>query len=220
MDEDQRFNDKLEQYKKEYDIDDINDANDISTLYILIRTELMVDAMQKKMQELIDVDMVDNASDIKKLADLLRDAIETSRKLQQVLGIDRRTRREKEDSMDVASYIRFIKHEASKFLENRLKKVYCDDCKVLVGRYSSAFSFNAYSVSFQCNQCKKMVTVEREEKDYMFDIDDKEWRTYKAEVIQPSTELFDQNEDTSLLIQPEEELEGVTSGLEINVEEI
>lgn len=185
MDFEARYNERLAEYHKVFDLEDINDANDRTLLRIMIRTELMIDDLQSQIEQLFKTDLIENASDIKKIADLLKDATNNISGLQKTLGIDRKTRRG-EESSSVAEYIRSLKSAAGEFYEGRITRVYCPSCKVAVGRFAPVHDHTAYVVSFQCSQCGKMVHRKREEKDYMFDIKDKDWRKYRASVEQPS----------------------------------
>jgi len=180
-----KYKKKMETYEQHYSIEELNDANDLTLLQILIKTEIMIDDLQKRIQQLIEDNPIRHASNIKKLSDLLRDATRTVTDLQKTLAIDRKTRKEQETSGDISSYIRHLKTIAGNFLEDRMVKVYCNDCKVMVGRISPVHSYTSYNCYFQCSQCGKMINTKRKEKNRMFDIKDSDWRTYQAEIIQP-----------------------------------
>lgn len=181
----EKYDQKLTQYQKAFRIDELNDANDKSTLEIMLKTEIMIDDLQEQIQTLIDDSAVENATNIKKLADLLRDATGTITKLQQTLSIDRRTRKT-EETASVADYIRTLKRDAHDFMERRIIKVFCPDCKVMVGRIYPVHEHTAFTLSFQCDQCNKFIRARRDERDVLFDVKDREWRRkYRAEIIQP-----------------------------------
>lgn len=183
----QRFAEKLTIYQKSYKLDDLNESNDTALLQIMIKTELMIEDLQSEIQLLIQESSVERASDIKKLADLLRDATGSITTLQKTLAIDRKTRKE-EDSGSVADYINSLLKASKEYTNERLSHVYCPTCNILVARYAPAQSHTAFSVSTQCSQCNKTVRISRSEKDTMHDIPklDRAWRRkYRAEVIQP-----------------------------------
>ncbi len=181
----ERFRLKLAEYSKAFRIEDLNDANDRSTLEIMLRTELMIEDLQEQIRDLMGDNIVDNASNIKKLADLLRDSTTTITNLQKTLSIDRKTRKT-EETASVADYIRALKRDAKEFMDQRIVRVYCPDCKIMVGRIYPVHDHTAFLCSFQCSQCNRPVRARREERDILFDIKDSAWRRkYKPEIIQP-----------------------------------
>lgn len=172
-------------YAKAFRVDDLNDANDLSTLDILLKTEIMVDDLQAQIQELMSDNPVEQATNIKKLADLLRDAGNMILAYQKTLSIDRKTRKT-EETASVADYIRALKRDAREFMDQRIVKVYCPDCKVMVGRLFPVHDHTAFNASFQCDQCNKVIRARREERDIFFDIRDASWRRkYSPEIVQP-----------------------------------
>jgi RNase P subunit RPR2 len=180
-----RFEARLRLYGEQFNIEDLNDANDRSLLHIMIKTELMIDDLQAQIQTLIDDNPVENATNIKKLADLLRDATNTITTLQRTLGIDRKSRRN-ENVDSPADYIKTLKSAAKEFVDKRLIRVYCPNCKILVARIAPVHKHTAFTLSVQCNQCGKAVRVRRDDRDVLFDIRDSEWRKkHRAEVVQP-----------------------------------
>lgn len=201
----ERLTQKREAYAKVFRLDDLNDANDRTNLEILLKTELMIDDLQKKIQELIDTDAVDNASNIKKLADLLRDATGTITTLQRTLAIDRRTRKEEETS-SVADYVRALRRDAADFLDQRIVKTYCPDCRVMVGRIYPVHDHTAFNVSFECSQCHKMVRARRDQRDIFFDVKDANWRKkYKPEILQPKVASIPEFDNQDELVITAEE---------------
>lgn len=194
---------RLDEYGRHFNIAELNDANDKSLLNIMIKTELMIDDLQEQIQALMSEDAVSNAGNIKKLADLLRDATGTITNLQRTLSIDRKSRKT-DDATSFAEYVRQLKANASEFVERRLIKIYCPNCKVLVGRFSPVHKHTAFTVSVQCSQCGKAARARRDERDIFFDVRDSEWRRkHRAEIIQPkmgntiSEELSDETQTSS-----------------------
>lgn len=187
-DEDSRFVERYLKYHEHFKLDELNDANDLNLLKMLIRNEIFVDEIYKSLEDLTNVDMLENAGDVKKLSDLLRDAIENTTKLQKILAIDRKTRKE-EETNSVSSYIEFLKRESHSFLEKRLQRVYCPSCKIMIGRYSIVHDHSAYKMQFQCHQCGEMIIEQRGAEDSMFDMEDKDWRQIRrAEIEHPVTD--------------------------------
>lgn len=209
---DQKLQEKLDAYARAFRVEDLNDANDKTTLLILLRTELMIEDLQVQIQQLMLDGAAENAGDIKKLADLLRDATTSITNLQRVLAIDRKTRRDAE-TVSVADYIRTLKINAAEFLKERIVMVYCPDCKVLVGRVYPVHEHTAYVAGFACSQCDNVIKVEREEKDVFFDIVDHEWRRkYRVEIIQPTKgpQIIEYDEEDDMIIEGDAPLEDIT----------
>lgn len=181
----EKFQEKLDSYGKTFRIEELNDANDKSTLAIMLKTEVMIDDLQYQIQDLMDDDPVGNAGSVKKLHDLLRDAGTMIVTYQRTLAIDRKTRKT-EETASVADYIRTLKRDARDFMSQRIIVVYCDACKVMVGRIYPVHEHTAFACSFECSQCHKLIRARREQRDVLFDVKDSKWRKeYPPEVIQP-----------------------------------
>lgn len=181
----EKYAKKREQYAANFRIEDLNDANDLSLLNIMIKTEIMIDDLQEQIQTLIEESSVDNAGNIKKLADLLRDATNTITTVQKTLAIDRKTRKQ-EETGSVADYIRSIKVAAKDFVDKRLIKIYCPNCNIMVMRFTPVHDHVAFMISCKCHQCNKFIRARRDDKDVLYDVRDADWRReYRAEVIQP-----------------------------------
>ena len=175
------------EYAKDYDIESITSANDRSNLDLLLTTQLIIQDLQKRIQALIETNIAD-PDEFKKISDVLRDQITQSIKLETALAIDRKTRKKENSVDDPATYIAELKKSAVEFLDKRLLKVYCPDCKVLLGRISAVHEHTKYHCMFQCSQCQKLATITREEKDVFYDLkaNDKEWRRkHPIQIIQP-----------------------------------
>lgn len=199
---DEKFQAKLESYGKAFRIEDLNDANDKSTLEIMLKTEVMIDDLQRQIQDLMDESPTEQVGNIKKLHDLLRDAGTMIVTYQKTLAIDRKTRKT-EETASVADYIRTLKRDAKDFMDQRIITVYCQTCKVMVGRIYPVHDHTAFSVSFQCSQCSKLIRARREDRDVLFDVRDRKWREKGVpEVIQPKKftrmEAIDDEDDLIL----------------------
>jgi hypothetical protein len=180
-----KFQDRMAAYERDYRIDELNQSNDRAQLHMLINAELTLEAFQEKIEDIIaSENLVEKASDLKKLSDLMRDTTETVRKIQQTLAIDRKTRKS-EETDNFAAWLRGIKREAKQFMDDRLLKVYCKNCKVMVGRWSAVHEHTAFEVRVQCSQCKKWAIAKRDERDIWFDLKaDSEWRRkYPVEIV-------------------------------------
>jgi ribosome-binding protein aMBF1 (putative translation factor) len=200
-----RFDKRMQQYAEDYDLEGLNRSNDLATLTILINNELMVEDFQQQIKSLLVQSSVENAGDIKKYADLLDDAISTNSALQRTLGIDRRSR-QLDNADSVESYVAELRKNAADFMEKRLIKIYCPDCKVLVGRFAPVHKHTSFTCSVQCSQCGKTARARRDERDVMFDLKDAHWRTkYRAQIVQPQKgnlqeELTSDEEETDNVV--------------------
>lgn len=176
-DDDALFQKKLQEYQREYDIAGLNATNDLAALQMLIRYEILIQKLQQKMRELADTDVLENAQELKKMSDLLRDTVNSFTQLQRDLGIDRRARKSTED-YSVARYIDDLLNEAQSFYEEQITRVFCPSCKTMVGRYAPVSSHTGYRIAFYCDTCKTWVEQQREPGDRFDDFDpaDRAWR--------------------------------------------
>lgn len=184
-----RIRDRLAQYEKDYKIEDLNNSNDKTLLMILIRSELLLEDLQRQLQVVLvpegeQLDIMSQANEIKKLSDLVRDLTTQITTVQKTLDIDRKSRK-KDAEASAAEYIRTLKKNAKEFLDQRATKIHCPDCGVMVGRVFPVHEHTAYRFEVQCSQCHRMIIAKRDERDIWFDIKDAEWRRqYPAEVVQ------------------------------------
>jgi len=213
----QRFDALMHEYEEAYDLSTLNSANDKTNLEMLVRNAVIAKQLQDDISELAEIDAGSNITEIKKLSDAVKDLMDRNMQLERQLGIDRKSRKRDNDST-TGEYILMLKDAAQAFLEKRLVKVYCSDCKVMVGRIAPVHDHTAYSAFFQCSQCQKAAVVTREQKDVFFDLleDDQEWRRkYPVEIRQakqkkatPNKASFDEEPDANeaeLVIEDDEE---------------
>jgi hypothetical protein len=182
-----RFQEILEEYSNKYDIETLNSPNDKANLDMLINNQIIIELLQKDMLKMTEFSAADNISDIQKLSNAMKDLIERSLQIERALALDRKTRKS-ENSDSIASYITDLKVTAQNFLDKRLIKVYCPDCKILVARFSPVMEHTAFHFESQCSQCNKRVIASRksEREGVFFDIKDYRWRKqYLYEVVQP-----------------------------------
>lgn len=186
----QKVEEKLKTYREAYRVDELNEANDLTTLMMLIRQEVLTEDWYEQLSRIADSDdgenSLNNAQNVKRLMDAIKDSTNTVINLQRTLNIDRKTRKTEEVNSP-ADFIRTLKRNVKDFLDQRITKVYCPNCKIMVGRIYPVHEHTAYSCSFQCSQCGKMIRARREDKDIFFDIPqrDRLWRKHRAEIVQP-----------------------------------
>jgi DNA-directed RNA polymerase subunit RPC12/RpoP len=107
--------------------------------------------------------------------------------LEKTLGIDRKTRKQ-ESSESIPEYLAALRQRAKEWLDTdeRLLKIYCPHCNIMVGRISGVYATTEYNASFQCPQCNKRIIVKRQERDVFYDVKDAAWRRkYPIEIEQP-----------------------------------
>lgn len=175
----------LKEYAERYDVDNIVNPNDQANLASMIRNQLLVEKLQQRLDELADNKDFDSM-ELKKVLDGIKALQETNLQLEKQLGIDRKTRKQQQQE-SFPDYLAGIKKLSREFLNNdeRLTRVYCNACQIMVGRISGVYDTTQYNAAFQCPQCKKFITITRKERDVFFDIKDANWRKkYPAEVIQ------------------------------------
>lgn len=219
----EKYQDKLKQYANVFNLDDLNDANDRSLLEMMIKGEIMTDGLQEQIAELMQdqqesEEAAKNVNSLKKLHDLLKDATNTVLNIQRTLNIDRKTRKS-EETTSVADYLRILRRNAKDFMTERRVVFWCPDCNVMVGRVYPVHDHTAWTVSFQCSQCEKMIRGRREQKDVLFDVKDRNWRKDNRAVIvqaKKSKAVIDDDDEgydelylgtTELLIDPNEVIE-------------
>jgi hypothetical protein len=179
------FRKKLQDYAQRYDVESLDSPNDEANLHTMIRNQIIVDKMQTQMSELASADAVDNAADIKKINDAMRDLIDRNLALERALAIDRASRK-KENQQSVADYIASLKANAGDYLETQFIRVFCPNCKILVARFAPVHEHTQFDIAVQCSQCKRQITANRKERDVFFDVKDSDWRRkYPVEIIHP-----------------------------------
>jgi len=183
--EERRFDRILEEYKSKYNVESLDSPNDIANLHTMIRNQIIIEKLQQQMNDLTNLDEIDPVA-LKKVLDSLVALSESNVVYERTLGIDRKSRKQ-ESAESTADYIAGLKARAKEWLDNeeRLTKVYCKQCNIMVGRISGVYDTTHYSASFQCPQCKKQIVITRKEKDIFYDVKDAEWRKkYPIEIEQ------------------------------------
>lgn len=180
-----QFDRVLLEYRQKYNVDTLDSPNDVANLHSMIRNQLLIERLQAQLAVLSQEDEID-PTQIKKVLDSIVALSETNVTLERQLGIDRKTRKQ-ESAESVADYITGLKQRAREWLDNddRLLKVQCKACNIMVGRISGVYETTAYDAIFQCPQCKKNIRITRKEKDIFYDVKDADWRRkYPIEVEQ------------------------------------
>lgn len=206
------FQQRLEAYRKTYEIDDATNPNDIANLHVLITNQQLIDTLQGAVDSIMaSDDLIDQIGNIKKLQDARQGLIDQNMSLERLLGIDRKSRK-RDTQESVADYILFLKESAKEFLDQQLINVTCPSCRVLVGRVLPAHEHTEFFAEFQCSQCKKYGTVRRKERDVFFDLKEKnkEWRKkYPVEIVQPGKKDTVPEDDSDIFLEDSDALENI-----------
>jgi len=184
---DQRFQETLLEYRKRYNVETLDSPNDLANLNTMIRNQILVEKLQGVLDNIStaveDIDL----TQIKKILDSIVALSETNIALEKTLGIDRKTRKN-EAAESIQEYLAGLRVRSLEWIEQRLIKIHCKKCNIMVGRISAVYETTAFEASFQCPQCNKKIVVKRQEKDIFFDIkpSDAEWRrSFPIEIEQP-----------------------------------
>lgn len=182
---DKEYNRILAEYAQKYDIENLSSPNDQANLSNMIRNQILIEQLQARLNTIVTANKVDPI-ETKKVLDSIVALSETNMGLEKTLGIDRKTRKQQQQE-SFPDYLAGIKKLARDFLNNeeRLTRVHCKACKIMVGRISGVYDTTEYNAAFQCPQCKKYTTVTRKERDIFFDVKNADWRRkYPIEVVQ------------------------------------
>lgn len=185
-----RFQEILAEYSDKYDLETLNSPNDRANLEMLINNQVVVERLQSEMLKMTEGSTLDNLDTIKNIGNAMRDLIERNLQIERALALDRKTRKS-ENTDSIATYLVTLKVTAQNFLEKRLIKIYCPECKVLVARFAPVMEHTAFHFECQCSQCSKRIIMTRkaETEGVFFDIKDYRWRKqYLYEVVQPTTQ--------------------------------
>lgn len=166
---------KIDGYLREYELDDLNQANDMSALTQMCRLEINMEQIQTALEGISDP--AANATKVRDLHSALKAAQQSWLSIQTELGINRRKRKEDDDESPV-SYIQRIQDQAKKFLDMRLQKLVCPSCGQILGKFmfyvteqgeggsieSTTKVVVPYkrSISCECWKCRTIATVQEQ----------------------------------------------------------
>ncbi len=170
------LDDKIAKYLQTYELDDLNEANDMAQLMQMCALELNMEQIQRALGEITDP--VKEARTIKDLQSSLKDAIASYTTLQGQLGINRSNRQSEADESPL-QYIQRIQQLSKKFLDSRLKSISCPKCKQVLMKYLIYVEAKGedgsiesktkkpapykHTLRVQCWKCGEMVTISNEE---------------------------------------------------------
>ena len=184
----------MDSYREKYDIGDNSTPNDIGNLETLVRNQIYIRRIQKRLDELSAENIEDSIQTMAKMQEGLMKLIDQNLAIERTLGIDRKSRK-RDDSESVEGYIEDLKKSARSYLDKIVIVVRCKSCKIMVGRVLPVHDHTEFKAQFQCSQCNKLAIVERKERDVFFDLKDRkgvEWRKkYPVEIKQSIEETID-----------------------------
>ncbi len=128
---------KIDRYLEEYELDDLNQANDMAALTQMCQLELNIEKIQEALDGLDYKGGKGKEVDSKKIRELhsaLRDANQNWVTLQQELGINRKKRKSDSEESPL-QYIDRLQTQAKKFLDSRLTTFICPNCGQVLGKY-------------------------------------------------------------------------------------
>ena len=128
----QNLQEKIDRYLIEYELDELNGANDMAALTQMCQIELNIEQIQNALDKIKDP--LQESKKIKELQSASKDAHQSWVALQKELGINRARRTSEKDETPL-KYIERLQGVAKTFLEKRLVKVYCEKCGQVLGKY-------------------------------------------------------------------------------------
>lgn len=128
----QVLQERIDRYMQEYELDELNEANDMAALTQMCQLELNMEQIQEALANMTDLS--ENSKKVKDLMSSLRDATQSWTNLQEQLGIARKKRQTESDETPL-QYIEKLKEQSKKFLEKRLKTLTCDKCGQVLGKF-------------------------------------------------------------------------------------
>jgi phage FluMu protein Com len=191
------------QYAARYDLEELDSPNDLANLTVLINNQLLVEQLQAHAKTMADADIVTNAVPIQKISDNVATIVERNLQLERALALDRKTRKA-EKTASVADFIKGLKINGREFMDQRLQKIYCPSCNIMVMRIGNVYKHVPFVLKVKCPQCFHAITIKQDEQHPMFDIarSDRAWRDkYPIEIEQPSRKQRNLSAPEDLIIE-------------------
>lgn len=158
-----RIKSELAKFEKDYDVSDLK-INDNLTMRALIQSMIALEDYEQltwRLQRELkgDNNTNDIMSKIDKLEKIKIGLREGISRMQDDLKISRKIRKsEREDS--VISVIADLKERSKKFYDKKFARVFCPDCKLLLGSVWTLYSDNPNNKFwFYCKRCDKRVII-------------------------------------------------------------
>lgn len=173
----QALQDKIDKYLQEYELDDLNQANDMAALTQMCQLELNIEQIQEALATVKKKEVFTDSKKIRDLVGALRDATQSWTNLQEQLGIARKKRQSESDETPL-QYIEKLKEQSKKFLDSRMKILKCDKCGQSLGKFmfyvvekgekgsieseTKPVEPYKYTIRHECWKCGKVAEVSNE----------------------------------------------------------
>jgi len=112
---------RINKYLAEYELDEMNTANDMAALTQMCQLELNMQQIQEALE---NINPLTDSKMLKELHSSLRDANQSWTSLQNELGINKRKRTSESDETPL-KYIERLQEQAKKYVEMRFKVLKC-----------------------------------------------------------------------------------------------
>ncbi len=177
MVDDPEFQRIYKEYEQEYDLTGLNKANDKLALEQLIANQLLIQRWQRELRDVVD------PIEVQKRTQAIAILIRSCQDIERQLRIDRKSRVGDSD-MSVTHYIAALQEHAKQFLDERIQRLYCPRCNVLVFRYAPVHDHTSFLIETTCASCGQAVRLHRSAKGELDDLppSDREWR-YRHPVV-------------------------------------
>jgi hypothetical protein len=148
----ERINKKLEDFSKDYDIDDLK-INDRESLRALIQATIALEDWEQilfRMRTDADLDTFDINS-IDRISRVMSDLRGDIGRLQNDLNITRRVRKSDREA-SVINYIEDLKQKAKQFYEEKTSYVLCPKCNMLLATIWTLYPYSDNKITLTCNR--------------------------------------------------------------------
>uniref|UniRef100_A0A6M3K5Q8 Uncharacterized protein n=1 Tax=viral metagenome TaxID=1070528 RepID=A0A6M3K5Q8_9ZZZZ len=172
----QEVQEKIDRYLEEYELDELNQANDMAALVQMCQIEVNIEQIQNALGKIKDP--LEESKKIRELQSSLRDANQSWVALQTELGINRKKRQSDSDESPL-QYVERLQDLGKKFSDSRLVKFVCPKCGQILGKYifyitdkgekgsieseTKPIEPYKFTVRHECWKCGEMAEVSNEE---------------------------------------------------------
>ncbi len=169
----QDIENKIQGYLKEYEPDDLNQTNDLAALRNLATLEVNVERLQRA---LLNIDIAKEPKQASQIQGAIKDNLQSWNAVQVELNINRKKRKTEGNDYNTNPklYADFLREQAPKLLDRRLKKLICPTCNVLLGKWAMHVELDSAepgsieaekhppvpmkrTVRMECWKCRKMI---------------------------------------------------------------
>lgn len=148
----ERISKKLEEFSRDYDIDDLK-INDKDTLRSFIQTMIALEDYEQLVFEIRTENEVSqgNIQVLEKLSKMMSDLKKDASRFQEDLNITRKIRKSDKES-SVVSYIANLKDQARQYYESKMSYVFCPSCNMMLGNVWALYPEADNKMTFKCQR--------------------------------------------------------------------